>query len=74
MVYQQNITKLLILLMMKRIKKNLKKIRMEKESPLNLPQKKMRMMKMKIMMKKNQAKMKKGQPFYLLEQEEKELQ
>lgn len=58
--------------MMKRIKKNLKKIRMEKESPLNLPQKKM--MKMKIMMKKNQAKMKKGQPFYLLEQEEKELQ
>ena len=60
--------------MMKRIKKNLKKIRMEKESPLNLPQKKMMMMKMKIMMKKNQAKMKKGQPFYLLEQEEKELQ
>jgi hypothetical protein len=59
--------------MMKKIKKNLKKLKMEKESQLNLLQKKKMMMKMKIMMKKNQAKMKKLQPFYLLEQGEKEL-
>jgi hypothetical protein len=59
-------------MMKRKIKKSLKKIKMEKENPLNLQQKKM-MMKMKIMMKKNQVKMKKEQLYCLLEQEEREL-
>jgi hypothetical protein len=52
-------------MMRRRIKKSLKKIKMEKGNPQNLQQKKMMMKMMRIMMKKNQAKMKKEQLFCL---------